>query len=158
MKLNNCLNFGLISLTLISLSACTETVVREIPVSSQNAVSAQQSPLTPLDTANGQSGQPATVSTPSPSTTPTQSITTSPQLPLTTELDDSLEPQTVVAATSLINLSDTQDGSVVGLPGVAVDCEDTLPCRWISEDEGFAITVTKLTTLLHWVACQSSSG
>ena len=142
MKLNNCLNFGLISLTLISLSACTETVVREIPVSSQNAVSAQQSPLTPLDTANGQSGQPATVSTPSPSTTPTQSITTSPQLPLTTELDDSLEPQTVVAATSLINLSDTQDGSVVGLPGVAVDCEDTLPCRWISEDEGFAITVT----------------
>lgn len=32
--------------------------------------------------------------------------------------------------------------AVVGQPGVAVDCEQRLPCRWSDSDESFAVSVT----------------
>ncbi len=139
MKYNNRLIFGLVSLTLLSISACTETVVREIPANSLDALSTEQSPVTP-----GSQASPQTTTDPlTPSTSTGQAGTASPQTPAsTTQLDDELESQAVVAATSLINLSDVPDDSVVGLPGAPVDCENATPCRWISDDEGFSVTVT----------------
>lgn len=46
------------------------------------------------------------------------------------------------AAASLINLLDDADGTVVGAPGLTVDCASRLPCRWISADQSVAVTAT----------------
>ena len=32
--------------------------------------------------------------------------------------------------------------SVIGTPGMSVDCQQTLPCRWLSDDTQFSVTVT----------------
>lgn len=44
--------------------------------------------------------------------------------------------------TPLVSLAQTDDGSVVGASGRLVDCQQTLPCRWISADESLAVTAT----------------
>lgn len=151
MMTKNSRTFGMISLALFTITACSETIIREIPAESQDVSSSEQTPLTPLTTANGQTSGQTTASTISTTTASGQSSTNTPVTPPNTLLDDTIEATqetpSVVAATSLINLADTQDGAIVGLPGMAVDCTNTIPCRWISEDEGFSVTVTNVDNI-----------
>lgn len=59
------------------------------------------------------------------------------------QLEDPLsagEPVENTAGTA--QLEDPSNETVEGEPGVGVDCENTLPCRWISDDSQFFVTVT----------------
>ena len=46
------------------------------------------------------------------------------------------------ATTSGLQLQDPGSDVTSGSPGLDVDCQQTLPCRWISEDSQFSLTVT----------------
>ncbi|MFK8077112.1 MAG: hypothetical protein AB8B84_11035 [Granulosicoccus sp.] len=43
---------------------------------------------------------------------------------------------------SNLQLRDPSDDTVVGSPGNTVDCNDSLPCRWVSADNQFSLTIT----------------
>lgn len=49
---------------------------------------------------------------------------------------------TTSPTTLTAQLQDPSDDTTVGSPGNTVDCNDSLPCRWISADNQFSLTVT----------------
>ncbi len=71
-------------------------------------------------------------------TTPavTTPVVTSPVI--TDPADISTTPLTPVGTPLL----DPETNTTVGVPGVEVDCEQTLPCSWLSDDLQFSLSVT----------------
>lgn len=96
----------------LTLGACTETIIREVTPGTTTTSS--------TDTlGTGSNMVPVNSSTGEPSTT----STTNPNAPS-------------------VQLQDPSDDTTVGSPGNTVDCNDSLPCRWISADNQFSLTVT----------------
>jgi hypothetical protein len=155
-----------LAISCLIISGCTEkTIIREVPVSAEpdagvpNAgVLDSGNPLTPTidggsnmvtgetDTVVPDSGDSLTPATdggsnmvPGGTDTGTGTDTESG----TGQLED---PQTLGQSdqdpAGSPQLQDPISEPVNGAPGVSVDCENTVPCRWISEDSQFFVTVT----------------
>lgn len=143
----------LVSSTLV-LSACTDTIYREIP---QNNV--QPNEFTPANQQPIAGGTPSV--SPFGNTAPVVtnmagadgSVTT----PIAPPVQQSIPVPTPITSgpfadgtntagagtpTNNQDLTAVDPGTVVGFPGQAVDCQNTLPCRWISADSQFAVTAT----------------
>jgi len=48
-----------------------------------------------------------------------------------------------------IQLLEPEVEMTVGAPGVSVDCQQTLPCRWVSDDLQFSLTVTNADNIAN---------
>lgn len=136
----------------LALSACTETVYREIPQYTTQPVSytpTTQQPTTGFTPVSPPANNMAGTVEPSQDTT-----TTSPGL---TPVQPTIPAQTPTTATPFADGSNTggagtaaqtQDlsladaSTVVGIAGQTVDCQNKLPCRWISADQQLAVSAT----------------
>lgn len=103
------------------LSACTETIIREVaPVDGTDAAITlgEGSNMTPITggMTPGITSTPVTVTSADPTSAPTP--------------------------TSSLLLADPSSELTIGTPGTTVDCLNSLPCRWVSTDTQFALTVT----------------
>lgn len=72
---------------------------------------------------------------------PNSSVPTDPQLsdPPLAEIDD---PTGGTEQGADIQLDKPKSEMVVGAPGATADCAQSLPCRWVSDDLQFAVTLT----------------
>jgi len=96
----------------LTLGACTETIIREVT--------------------------PGTTTTTSTNTLGTGSN----MVPVNSSTTGTGTSTTTTTNTSNVQLQDPSDDTTVGSPGNTVDCNDSLPCRWISADNQFSLTVT----------------
>lgn len=111
-------------------AGCTETVVREVPATDP----------APADAAERAAAAPTPVPVAAPGATlggepSTVTVAGEPS----TETDGE-EPSAAAPDTTAV--FDDPD-AVAGEPGASVDCAATVPCRWLSEDGGLAVTVTR---------------
>ena len=109
------------------LSACTETIIREVTPSTTTTGSESSVTTTGGTVGAGSNMVPV-------DTTTTGSSTVSGTTTTTTS-----SPPTTISNTLL---QDPTNETTIGSPGVTVDCNDTLPCRWVSTDTQFSLTVT----------------
>ena len=112
---------GLIVLTsCLLLGACKETIIKEV------------TPSTTTESADtlgtGSNMVPISSNVTTNNTGNTGNTTTSP----------TSSPQ----PTSSLLLEDPTSELTIGTPGTTVDCRSSLPCRWVSSDTQFAVTVT----------------
>lgn len=162
--LPNAISKSLLIGTCILISSCTDTVYREVPQTVNPTATAQTQPIIYTTDANGQL---VPVTTPANMTGDTSSATTTDGvLPVTSQMSTSgtttgttlpitnqttappttdaqpvlLADGTITTATSL--LAPTEEGTVTGLPGEDINCNNTVPCRWLSADSQFALTVS----------------
>ena len=107
---------ALVLASLLSLGACTktETIVREVPASGAGAPDGAVG-----NAPDGTPGAEATPGGPVALADPDGVADVPPRAP------GGVDPE-----------------AVTGDPGAPVDCALTLPCRWSSEDGGFAVTLT----------------
>lgn len=113
---------GLIVLaSCLLLSACKETIIREV---TPGAVTASNTTL---------GADSNMVSIPVTGTSNTSNSTSSG-----TAEEPAASPLTV----SSLLLADPSSELTIGTPGTTVDCDNSLPCRWVSTDTQFALTVT----------------
>lgn len=113
--------------TCLLLSACTETIIREVPAdSAANSESAEDKETSPGTGSNMIDGSNNTTS--GENNTNTGGST-----------DDATETP---PPSSSILLDDPASELTIGEPGISVDCMNSLPCRWVSSDTQFALTVT----------------
>ncbi len=118
--------FRVILLTTVALTgACTKTVIHEIPVA-QNANGGLTNPQSEL-VQPAQSDNPASGS--ATAIGENQSLA-----------DNILEDQSSITLANA-NYADLYPALSIGEAGETVDCENLLPCRWISQDSAFSITV-----------------
>lgn len=103
------------------LSACKETIIREV---TPGAVTASNTTL---------GADSNMVSIPVTGTSNTSNSTSSG-----TAEEPAASPLTV----SSLLLADPSSELTIGTPGTTVDCDNSLPCRWVSTDTQFALTVT----------------
>jgi len=140
----------LLSSTLV-LSACTETVYREIPQYTAQPIAytpaAQQTTTGFTTVANsngnmaGAGGSVQNPTTTTPAFTPTQP--TSGQTPTPTEpFADGTNTNGTGTIAPIQDLTLADASTVVGIAGQAVDCQNKLPCRWVSADQQMAVTAT----------------
>ena len=128
------------------LGGCTETIYREVPQGTQ---------ATPTGTANGATGDTPTVPSNMTEGSPTSPIagggssqgdgTTVPVAGAGTDPVTSPGTNPIFADGSspiVSSLLDAPEGTVTGTAGAIVDCQLKLPCRWVSADTQFAVTVT----------------
>lgn len=131
------------------LTACTDTIYKEVPQytvqpTAYTPVNQQLNPVYSNGTTqtgavvpvvSNMAGQ-GTLTTPITQNT----VVTTP----VTSVPFADGGNTVGTGTPLVvqNLSVVDAGTVLGIPGQAVDCQNKLPCRWISADNQFAVTAT----------------
>lgn len=109
---------GILVLTgCLLLNACTETIIREVTPNTTNDA----------DTALGVGSNMVPVSD---TLTPSTIDTTSSDL------------VSIPTPTSSLLLEDPSSSLTIGTPGTTVNCTNLLPCRWVSADTQFALTVT----------------
>lgn len=136
------LSIALLVLGTALLGGCTETIYREAPQGTQ---------ATPGGTANGATGDTPTVPSNMTGGSPTSPIagggfsqgngTTVPVTgPVTSPGTDSIFADGSSPIVS--SLLDAPEGTVTGTAGAIVDCQLKLPCRWVSADTQFAVTVS----------------
>ena len=95
------------------------------------------------DTATAATTGTATDATTGTTTVATTDATTGAPIDATTGTStDVTTGATTATDTDAVFLSDPTVPTVIGTPGMSVDCDLTLPCRWVSDDAQFAVTVT----------------
>ena len=104
--------------TLMTLVSCTKTVIHEVPVES------------------GSSTNPSAAATNTTEQVTQDDATTSSNA--TAAEENPAESTVDLASTSYADIYPAQ---TVGNPGENVDCENLLPCRWLSTESAFAVTI-----------------
>ena len=144
----------LLAASTLLLSACTDTVYKEIP---QYAV--QPNAFTPVSQQQGLGFIPINtqtgISTPvtsnmagtgSASTQGTAGVPTAqPSVTINPTTGMPFADGTNTVGTQIPisqDLTAVDAGTQIGNPGQMVDCQNTLPCRWVSADGQFAVTAT----------------
>jgi hypothetical protein len=103
------------------LSACKETIIREVTPTTSN----QSGPT--LGSGSNMVAISDTINSGNTST-PSGNITG--------------DPASSPLPTSSLLLEDPSSELTIGTPGITVNCLNSLPCRWVSADTQFALTVT----------------
>jgi hypothetical protein len=119
---------GLIVLTsCLLVSACTETIIKEVTPGSTTETATTTEDSTTLGTGSNMVPISDTVTT----------VNTDTTSDTTNEM-----PVPAPVATSSPLLEDPSSEIIIGTPGTTVDCMNSLPCRWVSSDTQFALTIT----------------
>lgn len=145
----------IVSAICLSLAACTETIIREVPASTPDPTGEAAEPNEPA-VPNGSLGdgsnmvpvqQPDTPDNPTsledPVTPDTPDTPNEPSDPGTDPDPDTDSNPTPDPDPDAENpLADPSDEQTVGRPGETVNCDLTLPCKWVSADSQFTLSVT----------------
>ncbi|NND89874.1 MAG: hypothetical protein HKN42_03345 [Granulosicoccus sp.] len=138
--------------TLIS-SACTDTVYREIPQYQGTYPAGGNVQYPYYDPTQAGTGPQSVQS----NMTTGEGVTTSPVLTGTNQMTGQNQPAATTTPAGTTNTAlyedSTQipqptgtgslaDGGVSGVAGQSVDCQNTVPCQWISSDRQFTVSVT----------------
>lgn len=119
-------------LSSLLLNACGDTIV--IPAAGSNGTFADQGSTTGSGTQQTSSNM---TSGTAASTTMTGTSGTTNTTSSTNQIFADSSQQTTTT-----DLTDVPAGSVAGLTGEDVNCVNTVPCRWVSADGQYALTVT----------------